>query len=289
MNLLYKEVTALNRETHKNLKLRQSSDCSFARHIHLIPVAGLEFFQISRHYPIVFIGENDSLLPVALLGLAQNSNSFIDKSDHWEENVYIPAFIRRYPFVFAGNNTDDAPADKQSESFTVCFDAAHTGWNEQEGRALFDSEGKNSEFLDEMIQFLQNFSNEMQRTRQFVNKLAELELLKTHAIQLKHTSGETFTLYDFKIIDEERFHKLNNEQVLDLHQYGYLGLIYAHLISQGNISQLFSRYLLAKNSNTDTETTVQATAETTAADKAEVNDPLATASVDKNKKPAKRK
>lgn len=235
--LLYKDIQALNREAHQALKLQQSENCEFAATTHLVPVAGLEFFQAARHYPLVFIGEGDQATPIALLGLKPGHNGYLDDELRWQANTYIPAFIRRYPFVLAQD---------EASNFTVCFDAAFTGWNSEEGRDLFNSEGQNSEYLEEMIQFLQNFTAEMERTRLFVEKLNALELLSPRTIKLTHGSGETFVLSDFLAVDEEKFLALSDEQVLDLNRSGFLGWVYAHLMSLGNANQLFDNYLKSK-------------------------------------------
>jgi len=197
-------------------------------------LAGLEFFQAARSYPIVFVGEGEGLSPIALMGLKQGLNSFVDDSGQWRANTYVPAFIRRYPFVLAQSDND---------GFTVCFDEAYAGWNEEEGRELFSESGENSEYLNEMIQFLQNFTAEMQRTREFVNVLQEMELLESRTLKLTHVSGETFVLKDFHAVDEERFLALGDEQVLRLNKAGFLGWIYAHLMSLGNSNLLFEHYL----------------------------------------------
>lgn len=236
--LLYKDIKALNRDEHKHLKLKAASHCEFATGTHLVPLAGLEFFQAARHYPIVFIGEGEAAMPIALLGLNEGHNSFLNNEFQWQANTYVPAFIRRYPFVLA--QTDQ-------NNFTVCLDSAYEGWNEEEGRELFAEDGQNSPFLSEMIQFLQNFTAEMDRTRAFVKLLNELELLSTRTLQLTHESGETFVLSDFLAVDEEKFAKLEDEQILSLHKAGVLGWVYAHLMSLGNANQVFADYLERKN------------------------------------------
>lgn len=153
----------------------------------------------------------------------------------------IPAFVRRYPFVLA---QDDA------NNFTVCFDAAYEGWSQGEGRELFADEGSNSAFLEEMINFLQNFSAEMERTRRFVLKLEELGLLAKRTLQLTHASGETFVLSDFQAVDEEKFLALDDAQVLELHKAGFLGWIYAHLMSLSNANRLFSSLVASRSAQT---------------------------------------
>jgi hypothetical protein len=235
--LLYKEIKALNRDEHRALKLKSTGDCRFAAETHIVPLAGLEFFQAARAYPIVFVGEGDVVSPIALLGLKEGQNGYVEDNGQWRANTYVPAFVRRYPFVLAQG--DD-------ENFTVCFDEAYPGWNEEEGRELFSEGGENSEYLNEMIQFLQNFTAEMQRTRAFVSLLSELQLLAPRTLKLTHTSGETFVLRDFQAVDEEKFLQLSDEDVLKLHKAGFLGWVYAHLMSLGNANALFEHHLEEK-------------------------------------------
>lgn len=235
--LLYKDIKALNRDEHKTLRIKPADDCAFAANTHLVPLAGLEFFQAARHYPVVFIGEGEQLMPIALLGLTEGRNSYLDGNGQWQANTYVPAFVRRYPFVLAQDETDN---------FTVCFDAAYSGWNEEEGRELFNAGGENTDYLNEMIQFLQNFTHEMERTRELVKALNELQLLTPRTLQLTHPSGESFVLRDFQAVDEARFAELSDEQVLGLHKSGFLGWIYAHLMSLGNANQLFAHFLSDK-------------------------------------------
>lgn len=244
--LLYKEIKALNRDEHKTLKIKQAADCAFAAETHLVPLAGLEFFQAARHYPIVFIGQDEQLMPIALLGLVEGLNSYLDESNQWQANTYVPAFVRRYPFVLAQDDVDN---------FTVCFDQTYPGCNTDEGRELFNTEGENTDYLNEMIQFLQNFTQEMERTRDLVKTLNELELLTPRTLQLTHASGENFILRDFQAVDEARFNELNDEQVLSLHKKGFLGWIYAHLMSLGNANQLFERFIESKRESDDTNET----------------------------------
>lgn len=240
--LLYKQVKALNRDEHKAFRLKQANECSFAAGTHLVPLAGLEFYQAARHYPIVFIGEGEKAAPIALLGLKEGQNTCVDANGQWLANQYVPAFVRRYPFVLAQGSNED---------FTVCIDTEFQGWNEEEGQRLFAEDGANSEYLDEMIRFLQNFTHEMDRTRRFVGRLQELGLLEKRSFKLSHVSGESFVLSDFLAVDEEKFLKLGDEQVLALHKDGFLGWVYAHLMSLGNINQLFERHLAARSAPAD--------------------------------------
>lgn len=241
--LLYDDITLLNRERHRQLKLKPSTGFAFASGTHYVPVAGQEFYQAARDFPILFVGD-EQMIPIALLGLEAGQNLHVDEQGHWTPSAYVPAFIRRYPFVLAASN---------EERFSVCFDAAHDGWNETEGEALFDEDGENTGFLDEVIEFLKGYTAEMERTRDFVDSLRELDLLVQKTLRLTRPDGSTYRIDDFHAVDEGRFGELSEEQVLELHRKGYLGLVYAHLMSLGSANRLFDRHLARKAETPETE------------------------------------
>ena len=240
--LLYNDITLLNRERHRNLRLKPASSFSFAAGTHYVPLAAQEFYQAARDYPILFVGEGENMAPLALLGLEEGVNLHVDDDGTWTHGAYVPAFIRRYPFVLATNAED---------RFSVCFDAGFEGWNEEEGQPLFEEEGKNTAFLDEVIEFLKGFTAEMNRTDDFVKTLNTMELLTRKTLNLKHPDGSTYRIDDFHAVDEEKFAQLDDQQVLELNQKGYLGLVYAHLISLGSANRLFDSHLKRRQASTE--------------------------------------
>lgn len=234
--LFYENIVPLNRERHKSLRLKGANgDCSFAARSTFVPLAGTEFVHAARNYPILFSGAGEQLTCVALLGLSENQNLFVGDDKRWAGGHYLPAFIRHYPFVLAHGN------DKDKDSLTVCFDSAYEGMNEEEGQPLFTEEGKDSELLTNTISFLQLFQQEMLRTRAFMEKLQELELLRQRDLQVSSPDKGSYLVKDFQIIDEERLASLSDEQFLELRTEGYLPWIYAHLVSLGNTANLHSR------------------------------------------------
>ncbi|MGM0594252.1 MAG: SapC family protein [Pseudomonadota bacterium] len=229
----YKDIVALNREDHGDLRLGNADGkVEFAAETNLMPLAGTEFGQAARDYPIVFAGEEDELGPVAILGLRQGQNLFVESAGNWLPGHYVPAFVRRYPFILAETGEDG--------DFTVCIDRSWEGFGAEEGDLLFE-EGEESKRLKEIIDFLRMFHAEMLRTRTFTKKLKELELLVRKDIQLTDAQGNAFAIRDAQVVDEERLAKLEDEQVLALHKEGFLGWIYAHLISLGNTTRLLTR------------------------------------------------
>ncbi|MEN3931529.1 SapC family protein [Microvirga sp. W0021] len=241
--LLYKNVTPLSRDAHKDMKLKPSATVDFAAEAHWTPVAGSEFYQASRVYPVVFMQEGTEadapVMPIALLGLSAGHNDFVGKDGQWKKETYIPAFIRRYPFVLA--NTKE-----NSEEFTICFDDSFAGLNTKEGRELFNKDGTNSELLEEAIRFMNGFRVEMERTQKFVALLKKYDLLEKRSADIRSASGVAFQVQDFLLVSEEKFSKLTGAQLAELHKEGFLGWIFAHLMSLGNLPGLLELHLANK-------------------------------------------
>lgn len=233
--LFYQRAVALDRERHQNLKLALNADhFAFASATNSVLLAGIEFVEALRDYPIVFVGkEGGPFTAAALVGLAADSNLMVDSAGQWEPGTYIPAFIRRYPFVLAG--ADDA------ESLTVCIDEAYTGLNEAHGEALFGAGRTATPYLDRMVDFLQQFHTEMKRTSVFADRLAQLGLLVNKAVTVER-AGSQQLLEGFWVVDEARLNALDDATVLELVRSGFMTWITAHLISLGNVSRLAGRF-----------------------------------------------
>src|SRR5690606_37935543 len=131
-------------------------------------------------------------------------NLFIDAEGRWTQGSYIPAFVRRYPFILSrGGQT--------SSDFTVCLDEGYSGFSETEGTPLFDEEGKESELVGRVVGLLQEFLTETERTRRFVERLNSLELLTVKSSQVQDGKGRTFTLNDFRMVDEKKLKELGDD------------------------------------------------------------------------------
>jgi hypothetical protein len=228
----YDNVVPLNRDRHRNLRLRDDRRMSFAAGTHFVPLTAVELYDTARDYPIVFAGGEDAS-PVAILGVRSGENLFVDANGRWAEGTYVPAFLRRYPFVLAG--------DGQTSEYTVCLDESYAGLSETEGTRLFDEQGKESELVSEVVGLLKNFLTEAERTRRFVERLIELGLLTVQSMQIQDRNGRKYALQDFRTVDEKKLRELGNDVLGELHRSGYLGCIYAHLVSLGNVSRLALR------------------------------------------------
>ncbi|MCS4506087.1 SapC family protein, partial [Arhodomonas aquaeolei] len=80
-----------------------------------------------------------------------------------------------------------------------------------------------------------------------VRTLQDLGLLRPRTLQLSHPGGERFTVNDFQAIDEEAFRALGDDDVLALHREGFLGWVFAHLMSLGAANRLFDRHIAGRD------------------------------------------
>jgi len=230
----YQKVVALNSDVHRNLKFAANKvDFRFARDTTAVLLGGVEFAEAAREYPIVFIrGQDKQMRPVALLGVRKGENLFVDEEGKWDAR-YIPAFVRRYPFVMA----DGGP----NGQLVVCIDESCPALNAENGELLINAEGKLEPRMNEVMQFLQNFQREFARTELIFKQLDELGLFIQQGARFDTSSGDTFQLNDFCLIDEKKFGQITDDKLPQLFRSGALGLIYLHLSSLGNMRKLLDK------------------------------------------------
>lgn len=231
--LIYEQPVGLHRERHRNLRVGPSAQrYAFARGTNSVLLAASELPQASLHYPCVFVTTDDGPAMAALLGLRDQENLFVDAAGDWQCDCYVPAFVRRYPFVLA-----QAPG---ASDCTVCIDESYPGLNEIDGERLFDAAGRDSPWLDQAKRFLIQFRQEMEASRGFAQRLTELGLLVERAIDYP-LAGRSASLSGSLVVDEPRLLALPAQEVEALFRPGWLGLIYAHLASLALLPNLALR------------------------------------------------
>ena len=231
--LMYDKLTPVNRDQHRALRIKASGQhLAFARETNSVLLAVTELPLAALDFPCVFVATGDQHTMVSVVGLRDKESLYIDADGHWDAHSYLPAFIRRYPFVLA-----EQPGAAQ---LTVCIDESFDGLNNTEGEALFDAEGKDTPYLQQLQKFLLDFHNDMHRTTLFAKRLNELGLLVDRNIDFK-LGEQRFNLNGFKVVDEERLRKLDAAVVQELFSTGALGWIHAHLLSLNNVSKLGAR------------------------------------------------
>ena len=236
--LFYERAIALNRERHQNTRIEPlPNHFGFAAKTNAMLLASTELAEACRDYPIVFVGQEGGPFSLAaLVGLRNNENLMIDAAGLWEQGSYVPAFARRYPFVLAEG--------EDKSQLTVCVDEAYAGLNEERGERLFEEGGKESPYLARVLDFLRAFHADMQRTRDFAARLNELGLLVSKVItieQQRDGKPERQLLEGLWVVDEEKLRGIDDARIVEIFRNGYMGWVYAHLLSLGNVRRLSAR------------------------------------------------
>lgn len=224
--LFYQEPVGLNREEHKNLRLKKSSTLGFAKNVNSVPIAGVEFFNASRDFPVAFTKDSEGkMLPVVLLSLKPNTNNL----DQASKDTYVPAFIRRYPFAL-------------TDSGTVVFDKGAPHLQEAEGDRLFQEEnGENTDTLNEIVQFLNQMDQHYKATQEFCKALTEREMFEPFNVQVNLGKEQSIRLGNLSIVSEKKFRELPEADVTEFFKKGWLGWMYAHLYSLNSVVRLAQR------------------------------------------------
>lgn len=252
--LFYSSATPVSLKRHKGWAVEPRNDFGFAASTNSVPLMAIEFMKIAGEYSIVFAGEGDRIMPAAILGLQNDSNLYVDDDGKWSAG-YIPAFVRRYPFVFSSG--DDG------KTFTLCIDEDYDGVNDSgKGNLLFDGEGERTKYLEGVLDFLKEYQTEYNRTQLLCNKLIELGLLEPMQAQIKLTSGQQLSLTGFQAVSREKLNALDDTRLAELARSGALELIYVHLYSMKNFTEMMERLAKAMDREKSRETADKDTEET---------------------------
>lgn len=231
--LFYHSAVPVSSQRHLGLSVKVGADFGFARGVHAVPLTAVEIGRAAAEYPVVFTGEGENLMPVVVLGLEVGHNLFVRPDGTWDGS-YIPAFVRRYPFVFS--------ASEDGRSFTLCLDESFAGCNrEGRGEALFDAEGERTSYLNGVLHFVREYQVQHDNTRVFCSHLQELGLLEPMQAQFRLPGGGERNLTGFMAVNRVRLKALPPERLADLAVSDELELIYLHLHSLINLERLLGR------------------------------------------------
>jgi hypothetical protein len=226
--LFYKTPMPLEPGRHAKAGLAPRSDFSFARSTNAIALTVAEFAMAARHYPIVFSAAAP-VVPFAVTGVRDNENLFLDAKGAWREDTYVPAYVRRYPFIFS-----EVP---NSERLILCVDEAADHFEKESSQPFF-IDGKPSENLQRALKFNEMFHAGLDDTRRFGAWLEENKMLEEKMARADLPGGQSYTLRGFRLINPEKINALADAQVVELHKKGWLPLLHFHLQSLSNWSVL---------------------------------------------------
>lgn len=235
--LFYKNPQPLSAEEHGGLGVKQiQQPFGFLREAHAIPVTVTEFGVAAASYPVIFVG--DDRTPVAVMGVRQGQNLYVTQEGFVLEDHYVPAFVRRYPFVFA--------TDETSDRLLLCVDRAAPMVSNQPDVAFFEN-GQPTQFTNDAIEFCKEFERQRRATVDFVNLLREADLFEQKTVTFQprdpqgNDAGPQQKIADYWAISEEKLNALPPEKFLELRNNGALGACYAHLVSLLNWPSVVNR------------------------------------------------
>lgn len=231
--LFYNDLVPLSSNEHADWKAKPADGANFLINQHAVPLTIDEFFQASRHYPIIFtVGDNP--VPLALMGLNEGVNVFVDDEGKFKDQVYVPAYVRRYPFMLAR-------LQPESEELSLCFDPTSGVIGKfEDGEPLF-KDGQPTEPVTEILAFCEQFEQAGMRTGQFMDDLLKMDILMDGEVAIQQQGVEQpFVYRGFRMIDEAKLRDLRGDQLRKIAQNGMLPLLYSHLFSMQLMRDIFA-------------------------------------------------
>jgi hypothetical protein len=221
--MFYKKPFALQAQVHSEISLKRTPSYRFARETNAVPLTIQEFFAAQRDYPIVFTNEQLPM-PMAVVGVQEKSNLYVEPNGTWRRGAYIPAYVRRYPFLFS-----EQPGGAE---LTLCVDEG-AELLEASTENPFFRDGKATEVTQKALEFCLAYQRQHEATRDFGRTLAQVELLVPRDATVKLQTGESIVVRGFKMIDEAKFNTIPADTFRDWRGRGWISLIYAHFLSLG--------------------------------------------------------
>jgi len=231
--LIYESAVPVTGERHGDWSVEVGGDYTFSKSVNSVPLMAVEFPNAAPEYAIVFSGTSDAFVPAVILGMRSDENLYLGEGGSWQAK-YVPAFVRRYPFVFS--------TSQDGKTFTLCIDEAFPGFNQQgRGERLFGEGRKPTPYVERVLKFLEQYQMEFRRTQAFCQKLKDLDLLEPMRADANLQSGERLSLTGFMAVNRERLKALPGEKLAELAKTDELELLFLHLYSMRNFIGMGAR------------------------------------------------
>ena len=229
--LFYEDVKPVTKERHAKWSMERGDNFSFAADSNAVPLMCAEFQAAAADLPVVFGKNEGGYAPIVVLGIEQSKSLVVAEDGTWKGG-YVPAFVRRYPFVFAEG--------EDKKTFTLCIDEGYSGCDEKgkKGQRLYSDDGEPSELLNTALDFAKNFELETRRTAQFCKLLEEHNLFDPMQAGIKMPDGQTRAVTGFHVVSKERLKELPEDVVQDFFKRDVLELVYYHMLSMRNMERL---------------------------------------------------
>lgn len=233
--LIYETAVPLSPARHGDVWLDTKGNYAFSAAINAVPLMAAEFAAAAAEYAIIFTPAGDDVMPAAVLGLQDRQNLYLSADAQWKAR-YVPAFIRRYPFVFS--------ASPDGKTLTLCIDETYPGVNrEGRGERLFGADGQASAFTQNALKFAQEYQAQFERTRLFGRRLKELGVLEPTQANVTTPKGEQIALGNFLATSRDKLRALDDATLANLAKTDALELVHLHLYSLRNFGEVKDRLI----------------------------------------------
>ena len=233
--LFYKDLMPLNSRDHATWRARSVDRAAWVANQHAVPLTVDEFAQAQRSFPIVF-SAGDRPVPLALMGLNEGINVFFDDEGAAQGDFYVPAYIRRYPFLLV-------KLDSQTENLSLCFDPTSQLVGEfDEGQTLFEDD-QPTEHTKSLLQFCERFEEAGMRTQSFIDELKKADLLMDGEVSIHRNAqpDQPFVYRGFQMVNQDKLREVRGDQLRKWNESGMLPLIFAHLMSMDLMRVIFAK------------------------------------------------
>jgi len=228
---LYSKPALLTKEDHAELGLsRPERPYDFVKGIKGVPIVTNEVQSAQKFYPVVFSGFEDPVL-IAVVGVIESDNLFVDENGQWEHGGYVPSYIRCHPFALATRSEGE---------YAIMIDEASNQIAKNPELPFFAGDDMNPD-LQPRIDLCGQYRLEGERTRKFCQRIKDLGLLNGQRVMQSKSDGSEEKIADYVTIDTNRLKDLDTDVLRELHQDGSLAAIYGQLFSLENWNRLIAR------------------------------------------------
>jgi len=227
--MFYDQPVPVSAAEHGKMKIRPEFDFAHAAKVNAVPVTAPEFVLTARCYPIIFVGPG--LIPTAALGFNPDDNLFVNAQGEWDRFTYIPAYVRRFPFILLG--------EQGAERLRLGIENTAAS-AKADARALFEGE-KETETVRAALNMCEQFHQAYLFTREFSQAMADSKLVEERTLDVTLANGEKVNVGTFNAVNEEKFKELPDAKVLEWKKKGFLHAVYFHLQSLNNWDTLLAK------------------------------------------------
>lgn len=226
---LYRDPRPVHAATHGQVALKAgAADFSFIAQSPMIRLTVDEMERAALDYPIALFGADRQ--PYAIMSLDPQGNAFV-VDGAFRPGAYIPAFVRRYPFVLA--------RDEASDTLVLCLDhgsdmlVTADGDATTQGALPLFADAEPAQLTNNALQFCEAYEAAVRRTQGFAALLDQYGLLVEREVR-STAGGSNNLLLAFAAIDRDKLDALPADDFQALRAAGALPAIYALIASQAN-------------------------------------------------------